>query len=92
MGTHKATAEPSKKLGAPKLSWLPYIQEMPTPANTIAPQVRRGKRCPKKMRVINAVSKGPSAMVIKTLATAVSMRASMKAVNMTLQHTPESQK
>ena len=43
-------------------------------------------------RVIKAVSKGPKAMVISTLATAVSVSASMNAVNMTLQQTPESQK
>jgi hypothetical protein len=42
--------------------------------------------------VNKAVNNGPTAMVIKTLATAVSVRATMKAVNMTHQHKPDSQK
>ena len=45
-----------------------------------------------KMRAIRAVSKGPIAMVTSTLATLVSVSATMKAVNITLQHRPESQK
>jgi hypothetical protein len=40
----------------------------------------------------SAVSKGPHAMVIRTLATAVRLKAIMKAVNMMLQHKPDSQK
>jgi hypothetical protein len=84
--------EPIKKFGSPKLSCEPYIQPIPMPASTMASQVRAGKRCPKNTRVISAVSKGPTAMVISTLATAVKVSATMNAVNMTLQHKPENQK
>jgi hypothetical protein len=65
---------------------------MPTPATTIAPQVRAGSLWPMKTREMRAVNRGPSAMVTSTLATVVSVSATMKAVNITLQHTPESQK
>ena len=74
------------------LNWVPYIQPMPIPASTMAIQVRAANWWCKNTRVNKAVSKGPTAMVINTLATAVNVRATMKAVNMTLQHTPESQK
>ena len=40
----------------------------------------------------SAVNKGPQAMVIKTLATAVRVKAIMNAVNMMLQHKPDNQK
>ena len=42
-----------------------------------------------KTRAISAVRNGPSAMVTSTLATLVSVSATMKAVNITLQHTPD---
>ena len=72
----------------PRLTWLPYIQAMPTPATAIATQVRGAIRWPMKMRAASAVRKGPSASVTSTLATVVMVSASMKAVNMMLQHTP----
>ena len=43
-------------------------------------------------RATKAVIKGPTAMVISTLATAVKVKANMNAVNITLQQKPESQK
>ena len=42
-----------------------------------------------KTRAINAVRNGPTDIVTSTLATLVSVSATMKAVNITLQHTPE---
>ena len=47
-------------------------------------------RWPMKMRATSAVRSGPSAIVTSTLATLVSVSATMKAVNITLQHRPES--
>ena len=43
-----------------------------------------------KRRANTAVSNGPLAMVTSTLATGMSRMATMKAVNITLQHRPES--
>src|SRR5688500_17521717 len=40
-------------------------------------------------RASKAVSNGPTAIVTSTLATLVSVRANMKAVNITLQHNPD---
>ncbi len=64
---------------------------MPAPATTIAAQVRTGRRWPSARRATSAVSNGASAIVIRTLATVVIVIATMKAVNMTDQHRPESQ-
>ena len=64
---------------------------MPAPAAAMASQVRSGKRWPIKNRAISAVKSGPTAMVTNTLPTLVSVSAIMNAVNITLQHTPESQ-
>ena len=58
----------------------------------MATQVRKGNWWRKNTRVNKAVNKGPTAMVISTLATAVSVSATMNAVNITLQQTPDSQK
>src|SRR3954471_5647468 len=63
---------------------------MPAPATTIDAHVRGGMRWPMKARAISAVRKGAIAMVTSTLATLVIVRATMKAVNMTLQHNPDS--
>ena len=68
------------------------MKTMPRPATTIANHVCSAKRLPPTKRDINAVKMGPMAMVMSTLATVVMVRASMKAVNITDQHTPESQK
>ena len=57
----------------------------------MASQVRSGRRCPMAKRASKAVIKGPSAMMTRTLATLVKVSASMKAVNITLQHTPDTQ-
>ena len=62
---------------------------MPAPATTMATQVRAASRCPRAMRASSAVKRGPSAIVTSTLATLVKASATMKAVNMTLQHRPE---
>jgi hypothetical protein len=48
--------------------------------------------CPKVTRATKAVSKGPTAKVISTLATVVKVKATMKAVNMVAQHKPEIQR
>ncbi len=72
-------------------NWLPYMYTMPSAATTMVSQVRVAKRWPKTTRASKAVNKGPKAMMIKTLATLVKPKASMKAVNITDQHTPESQ-
>ena len=64
---------------------------MPAPAAAIASQVRSAIRWPMKMRAATAVMNGPSASVISTLATVVSVRATMNAVNITLQQTPDIQ-
>ena len=48
-------------------------------------------RWPKKIRAIKAVNSGPKAMVTSTLDTEVSVSATMKAVNITHQHKPDSQ-
>jgi hypothetical protein len=45
-----------------------------------------------KTRANRAVNSGPTDMITSTLATLVKVSASMKAVNITLQHTPEIQK
>ncbi len=58
----------------------------------MAAQVRGASVCPMVKRASNAVNSGPTAMMISTLATVVKVSASMKAVNITLQHTPLSQK
>ena len=55
----------------------------------MAPQVRGAIRSPMKTRASSAVNSGPSAIVTSTFATLVSVSATMKAVNITLQHTPE---
>ena len=65
---------------------------MPKPARAIAHQVREGKGWPVVMRASKAVMRGPKAKVIRTLATAVRVKATMNAVNMMLQQNPESQK
>ncbi|EWS65665.1 hypothetical protein Y695_01069 [Hydrogenophaga sp. T4] len=65
---------------------------MPAPAATMAIQVRNGRRWPMAKRASSAVNKGPTDMMISTLATLVKVSASMKAVNITLQQTPETQK
>ena len=49
-------------------------------------------RCPMKMRATSAVNSGPMARVTSTLATVVSVSATMKAVNITLQQKPLIQK
>jgi hypothetical protein len=54
----------------------------------MAIQVRVGSWWPRATRAITAVNKGASAIVMSTLATVVSARPSMKAVNITLQHRP----
>jgi len=72
-------------------NWLPYMYTIPSAATKIVSQVRLAKRCPKTTRASKAVNKGPKAMRTNTLATLVKPKASMKAVNITDQHTPESQ-
>jgi hypothetical protein len=59
------------------------------PAMTIAAQVRAASRWRRKTRAISAVSSGAIAIVTSTFATVVSVIATMKAVNITHQHTPE---
>ena len=56
----------------------------------MAPQVRGAMWWPMKTQANSAVSKGPTAMVTSTLATGISVMATMKAVNITLQHSPDS--
>ena len=68
---------------------LPYIQAMPAPAMTMAIQVRGNTRWPSMKRASKAVNKGPRLMVMSTLATVVSVKATMKQVNITLHITPE---
>lgn len=87
MGTAIATAMPSHWL---EKSVCPAnIQAMPPPATPIAPQVCNCRRWPVTTRDNNAVRSGPTASVTSTLATVVNVKASMKAVNITLQHTPD---
>jgi hypothetical protein len=62
---------------------------MPMPATTIASHVRPGIRSPITALATRAVRNGPNAIVTSTLATLVSVSATMKAVNITLQQTPE---
>ncbi len=64
---------------------------MPAPATAMAHQVWRLWRCDQISRDNKAVSKGPAARVTKTLAVGVSVSASMKAVNITLQQAPDTQ-
>jgi hypothetical protein len=65
---------------------------MPKAAATMVNQVRVGKRWPKAKRASKAVNKGPKAMMTNTLATLVKPKANIKAVNITAQHTPDTQK
>lgn len=64
---------------------------MPAPAATMASQVRSASRWPSTARATSAVNSGPTDMMMSTLATVVKVSASMKAVNITLQQTPEIQ-
>ena len=96
MGTPSATMEPSHCVAlfaspAPRPSCPTNIHAMPRPPTTMAAQVRAGKRWPVTTRAISAVSSGPSAMVTSTRATPVIVSATIKAVNITAQHTPDSQ-
>ena len=68
------------------------MNAMPSAATTMASHVCSAKRLPPTKRDNNAVKTGPMAMVMSTLATVVMVNANMKAVNITDQHTPESQK
>ena len=61
------------------------------PATTIAAQVRGGRRWPTTTRATSAVRSGAIAIVTSTLATVVIVIATMKAVNITAQQTPDSQ-
>ena len=56
----------------------------------MANQVRRGKGLPSTKRLTRAVNTGPSADSTSTLATVVKLSAIMKAVNMVVQHRPDS--
>ena len=55
----------------------------------IAAQVRAGSRWCKKKRDSSAVNSGAVAITTSTFATVVIVIATMKAVNITLQHTPD---
>ncbi len=88
-GTASATAVPSRCVDPPALISLPFIQAMPAPANSTAPQVRGASRWPSATRASKAVSSGAIDIVTSTLATVVSVSATMKAVNMTLQHSAD---
>ncbi|MNV51373.1 hypothetical protein D3C71_1434180 [compost metagenome] len=85
-GTHSATSVPAR--GRPAIC-EPYIHPMPSPATAIAAQVRSAMWWPMKTLANSAVSSGPTAIVTSTLATGMSTSATMNAVNITLQHTPE---
>ena len=89
-GTPSATSTPSSCVGSPALTSWPYIQAMPAPASAMAAQVRCGRRWPSTNLAPRAVSNGPIDIVTSTLATVVSVSASMKAVYITAQHRPES--
>ncbi len=62
---------------------------MPAPATAIATQVRGGCLWRRKIRAKTAVSSGLIDIVTSTLATRVIVSATMKAVNITLQHRPD---
>ena len=62
---------------------------MPMPATAMANQVRSAIWWPITTRDTPAVKNGPMARVTNTLATVVKLNASMKAVNITPQHTPD---
>ena len=62
---------------------------MPAPASSTAPQVRGASRWPRVIRADKAVSSGAIDIVTNTLATVVSVSATMKAVYMTHQHSPD---
>jgi hypothetical protein len=86
-GTASATSVPASD--RPLFASCPNIQAMPTPPTAIASQVRAGSRWRRNRRLNRAVINGPMAMVTSTLATVVRVMASMKAVNITAQQTPE---
>ena len=99
MGTVKAMSVPQTKRWVSSCGsardanhWLPNIYTIPSTAAATASHVRLGKRCLSTMRPSTAVSKGPTASSTNTWATLVMSKASIKAVNMTDQHTPEIQK
>ena len=62
---------------------------MPAPATAMASHVRGGWRWCRKTRAKTAVSSGLIDIVTSTLATRVIVSATMKAVNITLQQTPD---
>ena len=69
----------------------PNIQAMPTPASPIDSQVAPGRRRLRKQREKIAAMSGPTDMATSTLATVVSIIATMKAVYIVAQHRPDNQ-